>query len=104
MAAVNIPHYPPWIVARWAFKSLLSRAMTEVSQEDAEVLTRAIALDGLHFDLLEEDRVCRLAAALDSAARQIRSELATTPSSDPRDDEFVLYLNELEMRLSDYLQ
>jgi hypothetical protein len=101
MAAVSIPHHDPWIVARWAFRRLLERAATLSGEEDKSALEQAVALDGLHFDLLEGEQARRVALAVQAAADQLRLDLLAGDQTDPRDAEFAEALAVLEMRLHD---
>ncbi len=105
MAVVSVPHNDPWIVARWAFRRLLERAASGLSQEeDKYQLEQAIALDGLHFDLLEGSQAQRLAQAMGVAADELREELQQMEHGDARDAEFAEALAVLEMRLHDVHQ
>jgi hypothetical protein len=100
VAVVNVPHYEPWVVARWAFRSLADRAATHLSSVgDWDVLTQAIALDGLHFDLLAGARRTRIASAVEAAADELRSELRDAPEEIDRS--FADALGVLSLRLSD---
>jgi len=102
VAAVSIPYHDPWVVARWAFSRLLERASGALSaDEDKRVLEQAVALDGLHFDLLEDDQARRVAQAMQAAAEQLRLELLVADPADPRDTEFAAALAVLEMHLHD---
>lgn len=102
MAAVSIPHNDPWVVARWAFASLLDRTSAALARDDdIQALERAKALDGLHFDLLEEGQAQRIAQAMQAAADELRLELQSASRADPRDIEFAEALAVLEMRLHD---
>ncbi len=101
MAAISIPHSDPWVVARWAFRRLLERAAERLHDPaDVQALEQAIALDGLHFDLLDQAQASRLAVALEVASDQLREELSGA-HDDPRDIEFAEALALLEMRLHD---
>lgn len=101
MAVVTIPFNDPWVVARWAFRMLAERTAVRVSEHDKATLDQAIALDGLHFDLLEPDQARRLALAMQLASDELRFELLTVDQPDPRDGEFAEALAVLEMRLHD---
>jgi hypothetical protein len=75
VAVVNVPHYEPWIVNRWAFRTLAECAETFAGDpDDRYVLTQAVALDGLHFNLLPPDQCARLALAVSRAADELRAE------------------------------
>jgi hypothetical protein len=102
MAVIAVPDNEPVIVARWAFRQLLERLDAEVDAEaDSYAVKQAIALDGLHFELLEDDQAARLARQLAKVADELRLELARTPSDDQRDTEFAEVLAGLEMQLHD---
>lgn len=101
MAAVTIPFNDPWVVARWAFRMLAERTADRVSDREKETLDQAIALDGLHFDLLEPGQARRLALAMQLAAAELRVELLAVDQPDLRDAEFAEALTVLEMRLHD---
>jgi hypothetical protein len=102
MAAVSIPHNEPWIVARWAFSRLLERTALFVhSGDDRYVLKQAVALDGLHFDLLEVEQATRIAKSMELAADEIRAELLAGQEVKGRDVEFAEALAVLTMRLHD---
>jgi hypothetical protein len=105
MAVVAIPHNPPWVVARWAFREVLERLEVSLELEQDKYLVRqAIALDGLIFDLLEEETASRLARRLAIVADELRSDVLERGSEDPRDPEFAEYLSELGMRLHDIFE
>jgi hypothetical protein len=102
MAVIAIPHNEPTILARWAFRALLRRLATEVDGEaDHYAVREAIAVDGLHFDLLDGDQAARLAERLAKVADELRLELLRTPSDDDRDRQFAEILAVLEMQLHD---
>jgi hypothetical protein len=102
MAVISVPHNEPMIVARWAFRALLERLATEVEAEaDDYAVREAIALDGLHFELLDNDQAVRLAIRLAKVADELRLELLRTPSDDDRDRQFAEVLAVLEMHLHD---
>jgi hypothetical protein len=67
--------------------------------DDEQVLRQAVALDGIHFDLLSSEQSVRLALALERAADELRVEFRG--SSDPRDRELADRLDDLRLRLSD---
>ena len=55
-----------WLVARWAFKRVLQNAIT-ANPSDAELVAefrQALALDGLHLDLMESALSRRVISAL----------------------------------------
>jgi hypothetical protein len=100
VASVSIPNYEPWIVSRWAFRTLAERAQSFVSDpNDIYKLQQAVALDGLHFDLVPADQCVRLERAVDQAADGLRDEFRDR--SDQRDLEFADLLDVLRLRRSD---
>jgi hypothetical protein len=102
MAVIAVPNNEPVVVARWAFRQLLERLAAEVDIEgDNYAVNQAIALDGLHFELLDDDQAARLAKRLAEVADELRLELLCAPSDDQRDLEFAAVLADLEMRLHD---
>ena len=95
-----MPQYETWIVNRWAFRTLAERAETFVSDPDDEYkLKQAVALDGLHFDLLPADQCGRLALAVERAADELRAEFRLRDT--PRDRDFADRLDTLRLSLSD---
>lgn len=102
MAVVAVPYYEPWIVARWAFDLLMSRLLDSCTvDDDREVVQRAVALDGLHFDLLAYEQRARLAESLAAAADQLRFDLEEGRTEVPDREGLVVALASLEMRLHD---
>jgi hypothetical protein len=103
MAVIVVPHYEPTKLARWAYRGLLERLAAATDNEgDNYIVRQAIALDGLHFDLLDDrDQAVRLAERLAKVADELRLELLRTPSDDPRDLQFAEILAQLEMQLHD---
>jgi len=102
MAVIVVPHYEPMKLARWAYRGLLERLAAATEDEgDNYTVRQAIALDGLHFDLLDRDQAVRLAERLARIADELRLELLRTPSGDDRDLEFAEVLATIEMRLHD---
>ena len=103
MAVIVVPHYEPIKLARWAYRGLLERLADATDDEtDNYIVRQAIALDGLHFDLLDDrDQAVRLAERLARIADELRLELLRTPSGDDRDLEFAEVLATIEMRLHD---
>ena len=100
MAVVRVPHNKPWIVNRWAFRTLAERAESFVGlPEDRHKLKQAVALDGLHFDLLPVDQRARLALAIEHAADELRAEFRNSVT--PRDRDFADRLDWLRLALSD---
>ncbi len=105
MAVIALPNYEPTILSRWAYRALLGRLADDTENEDdANTVRQAIALDGLHLDLLDRDQAVRLAGRLARVADELRLELLRTPSDDPRDLEFAEALGELEMWLHDLFE
>ena len=101
MAAISVPPHEPWVVARWAFRCLLDRTVRVVSDDDKDVLERAKALDGLHFDLLHKEEARRISGAMMTAADELQQELSDTDLTDPRDEEFAEALLVLRVLLRD---
>ncbi|MGH8990642.1 MAG: hypothetical protein ACRDZ7_03850 [Acidimicrobiia bacterium] len=102
MAVISLPNTEPRIIARWAFRSLLDRLLPELDNDaDRATVRGALALDGLHFELLPEDQSSRLARELGRVADDLRLELVRGSRVDPRDEEFAEYLAILEMSLHD---
>jgi hypothetical protein len=102
MAAIRLDEKQAWVVARWAFRRLLTAASAEVtSPEDLFELESASALDGLILDLLPLDQRRRLVRALRAAAASVRAELVATPSSDPRDESYADALLDLDVLLAE---
>jgi len=58
MAVVTFADEDIWLVARWAYKKLFSDILDKFSVKPDIQYTfeQAVALDGLHFDLLEDNR------------------------------------------------
>src|SRR5665213_1046890 len=102
MAVISLPNYEPWVVARWAFRALLSEVIADLHQsQDVATVRQSLALDGLHFTMLSAEQAPRLAVALAASADRLRLRLEAVPSSDQRDAEFAEMLATLEMRLHD---
>ncbi|HTF59261.1 MAG TPA: hypothetical protein VK713_05040 [Actinomycetes bacterium] len=102
MAVIVIPNNEPTTLSRWAYRTLLERLAAATDDEaDNYAVRQAIALDGLHFDLLDRDQAVRLAERLARIADELRLELLRTPSGDDRDLEFAEVLATIEMRLHD---
>jgi hypothetical protein len=100
VVAVTVPHYEPWIVNRWAFRTLAERAETFISHpDDRYALEQAVALDGLHFGLLPPDQCARLALAVERAADELRAEYRNGAAA--RDRDFADRLDRLRLALSD---
>jgi hypothetical protein len=107
MPSINIPGHEddPWMVSKRSFRALMEAAREiAVGEEELEVLTRAEALDGLHFDLLDEALVRRLTPLVRVAAAAVRVRLlASFEDLDQRDREFAEYLLALVLRLDAYI-
>jgi hypothetical protein len=58
MAVVSFSGEDIWLVARWAFKKLFSDMQDKflISPDIQYSFEEAMALDGLHFDLLENNK------------------------------------------------
>src|SRR5689334_7856101 len=102
VAAISISDESAWTVARWAFRALMERAVRiDHTAEDREIFEPAVALDGLYIDLLGDSVRPRLVGVLREAASNLRDELRSNPSSDPREGELaeaLLGLDELLAR------
>ncbi len=62
-----------WVVARWAYCGILEHVQEEV-REDYDLhycVEEAIALDGLHLDLLESGLTSRLVSVLLRVANEV---------------------------------
>ena len=105
MAVVAMPHYEPWIIARWAFDLLMSRLLESCShEEDKVVVQRAIALSGLHLDLQAVEQQIRLAKTLAVVTDQLRFDIESGHTKVSDRDGLVAALAELEMRLHDLFE
>jgi hypothetical protein len=83
VAVIAVPYYEPVILARWAFRAPLERLAAEADERDRYAVREALAVDGLHFDLLDTDQAARLAQRLAKVADDLRFDLQRTPSSRP---------------------
>jgi hypothetical protein len=63
------------------------------------MLRQAVALDGLHFNLLPPDQCARLALAVERAADEARAEFRNRVTA--RDRDFADRLDALRLSLSD---
>jgi hypothetical protein len=100
VAALRMSHCEPWIVNRWALRTLLGRAETLVSEpHDVYAFRQAVALDGLDLDDKDADQRLRLTRAIAHAADELRVEFRD--SDDPRDRAFAERLDVLRMCLSE---
>ena len=96
---MSIAGQSPWIVARWAFRELLESSSARLDAEaDRAVLVQAIALDGLHFDLLPEPQAQRIATAMSTATDDLRRVHREGPEE--RDREFAVALADLGLLLT----
>jgi len=66
MPSISLPESEPWVVARWAFRRLLTTLQARYPEDSALVqqLEASMALDGLHLDLLEPELAHRTRGAL----------------------------------------
>jgi len=97
---IGIPDKEPWLVAGWAFRLILERTTTQLSDPaDAREVEQAIALHGLHFKFLPQGQGLRLARALFKVAADLRPELLA--SADSRDQSLAGYLVTLQSQLDD---
>ena len=100
MAALQIANCEPWVVNRWALRTLLGRAETMVTElHDVYAFRRAIELDALVFEEKEAEQRVRLARAIAQAADELRGELRD--SDDPRDRAFAERLDALRACLTE---
>jgi hypothetical protein len=100
MAVISVPRSEPWVVARWAFREVLEHVLDKLDDElDIRATEQALALDGLHLNLLPKDQALRLAHVLEGVSEELRVSLLDSPGADPRDRELADYLNTLEARL-----
>jgi hypothetical protein len=100
MAVISVPESEPWMVARWAFRMVMEHAIQALDDDgDIAAVRQAVAIDGLHLDLLPPDQAARLARALEHTAGEVRTELRSKPSTDPRDGQLAEYLTSLESSL-----
>jgi hypothetical protein len=93
------------MVSKRSFRTLLEEARELAAGEgEWDVLMQAEALDGLHFHLLDEAMVKRLAPLVRTAAVTVRARLlASFEGLDQRDREFIDFLLELIQRLDVYI-
>jgi len=104
MASISLPEIEPWVVARWAFRRLLTTVQTRFSDDAALVqqLEASMAIDGLHLDLLEPELACRMRAALLAVVDETVNGggRSSTLHSDPEADRmYVEALAELREKL-----
>ena len=105
MAVINVSEKEPWIVGRWAFRAVLEPTIDALADDnDKEVVVRALALDGLHFSLIDPTQARRIASTLSKVAEKVRTSLieADPATLQPGDVEFIDYLNRLESSLHEY--
>ena len=62
-----------WVVARWVFCGYLEHVHGEISYDSdlAQIVEEAMALDGLHFSLIERNIAERLAPVLLRVANEV---------------------------------
>lgn len=100
MAVINVPGHEPWIVARWALEELVDEAKPELADpDDVFALDQAVALDGLHFDMIEPDQARRLAATLSVASGRLVQGLSERASADALDESVARSLVKLQVML-----
>lgn len=80
MAVIAVP-YEPVILARWAFRAPLERLAAEADERDRYAVREALAVDGLHFDLLDTDQATRLAQRLAKVADDLRASTCSLPQA-----------------------
>ncbi len=100
MAAIVFGDEDPWVVARWAFESLLSTARRELSGHPdlIEELNAAQAMDRLNFARLSDSDGRLLSQALVGAGRVLQD--AESAHDDPLSLSWVEALADLERRLT----
>ncbi|MEU0094889.1 hypothetical protein [Kribbella sp. NPDC006257] len=107
MPSIGIPGHDddPWMVSKRSFRALMEEARDlAADQEEWQTLMRAEALDGLHFQLLDEALVKRLTVVVRAAALSVRARLlASFDDLDQRDREFTEYLRVLIQWLDVYI-
>jgi hypothetical protein len=100
VAALQIANCEPWVVNRWALRTLIGRAETKVTElHDVYAFRRALELDGFDFEEKAAEQRLRLARAIAQAADELRVELRD--SDDPRDRAFAERLDVLRACLSE---
>jgi len=101
VAVLEVPLHDPWFFPRWEFAILLERSMkwVEGNPDDTYKLRQAIALDGLHFELLEPGEGARLAPAIGAAAAELHEEFRAKKNPDQRDRAFTATLAEITLVL-----
>ena len=106
MAVINLPNADPWFVNRYGARLLHERAidLSEGNDSDVLVFTRALALDGLHFSLLDADQARRVARTLHAACRSISTDLAAEPSDDAYYQSLIAALDDLATTLEDQFE
>jgi hypothetical protein len=81
-------------------RALMERAVELAeTDEDRAALNEAVALDGLHFDLLPPEQTLRLARTVQRAADQLGPEVRL--GAEERDREFALRLGDLSLWLTE---
>jgi hypothetical protein len=110
MAVICVPPHDPWKLARWAYRLVLDRLLTQIdlhggvtAAQDRFTVEQARALDGLNLDLLLEedhDQAVRLASHLHKVAGDLQPELRDQP--DQRDRGLAEVLAQLERQLLEF--
>jgi hypothetical protein len=100
MATLQMAHCEPWVVNRWALRTLFGRAETLVSDlHDVYAFRQGLEHDGLDLEEKHTDQRLRLARAIAQAADELRVEYRH--SEDPRDRVFAERLDVLRDCLAD---
>ena len=90
----------PTIFARWAFERVIDAARTHVTDPNLlDRLTRAVALDGLHFEMVDTDQVMPLIDAVRAGVGDVSSQLERS-SREPVDESFLWALKHLDLKLA----
>ena len=110
MAVICVPPHDPWKLARWAYRLVLERLLSEVdthggasAAQDRYTVEQARALDGLHLDLLldaDRNQAVRIASYLYKVASALQPELRDQP--DQRDRGLAEVLAQLERQLLEF--
>jgi hypothetical protein len=97
---IVIPGHEPWSAAGWAFRLVLERAMSLLSDPtDIQELENALVFQGLHFKRIPDDQALRLARTLFKVATDLQPELLA--KNDSRDQSLAESLVALKSQLSD---
>jgi hypothetical protein len=98
---ICVPQHDPWKIAGYEFRTLLERTQGQLEDPaDVYAMTQAMALNGLHFDLMTQEQARRIAPVMARVSDELRWELESSPR-DERDLGFARALAELEMLLHD---